>query len=248
VERKLDTAHVFERIFAIYRSHAGVLLGVAVVVYLLAALITGILASTGSIAAVLVGLAVTLITTFVYDAMVVELVSDVQDGRLDQTVGGMVRSVTPVLPTLLIASLLGGLGIALGFVLLIVPGLVLLTWWALTAPVVIVERAAAVAALGRSRELVRGSGWQVFGVLLVILLINAIVSGVFNSIGATAVFNAIFSLIGNVLLAPLHAIAVATMFFELKAIHEEPAREPAPPQGDLAGFLPPTSQAGPPPR
>jgi hypothetical protein len=227
--RKLDTARVFERIFAIYRQFAGVLLGAAAVVFLLTAMVTGILVASLGFGAAFLGLALTIITSFIYDAMVVELVNDVQDGRLDQTVGGILRAVAPVLGTLIAASLLAGLGIACGLVLLILPGLVLITWWALVAPVVIIERSAAVAALGRSRELVRGNGWQVFGILLVILLINAVVGGMFNSFGGdNAGVTAAFSLIGNVLLAPLHGIAVATMFFELKGASVEAEGTAAP--------------------
>jgi hypothetical protein len=228
VQGRLDTARVFERIFAIYGQHAAVLLGVALLVYLLAAAVTGVLVASGGVGLLFIAYAVTLVTTFFYDAMVVELVRDVQDGRLDQSVGGLLRSVAPVLPTLIGASLIGGIGIAIGFVALVIPGLVLLTWWALVAPVVIVERAGVLSSLRRSRELVRGHGWQVFGVLLVILFVNVLVGGIFGSIGDTAPVIASFSLAGRVLLAPLHAIAVATMFFEIKAIRGEAGARAAP--------------------
>ena len=52
---------------------------------------------------------------------------------------------------LLVAGLLAGICIALGFVLLIVPGLVLLTIWAVIAPVIVIERTGALEAFGRSR-------------------------------------------------------------------------------------------------
>ena len=55
--------------------------------------------------------------------------------------------------------------------LLIVPGLVLMTWWVLIIPVVVLERTSAGAAFGRSRELVRGYGWNVFGVIVLTLLV-----------------------------------------------------------------------------
>ena len=68
-------------------------------------------------------------------------------------------------------SLLAGLGIAVGFVLFIVPGLFLMTIWAAVAPVVVLERPGVFAAFGRSRELVRGHGWTVLGALALVFLI-----------------------------------------------------------------------------
>ena len=55
--------------------------------------------------------------------------------------------------------------------LLIVPGLFLLTIWAVTAPAIVVERRGAIEAFGRSHELVRGEGWTVFGAIVVAFLI-----------------------------------------------------------------------------
>jgi hypothetical protein len=40
---------------------------------------------------------------------------------------------------LIVAGLLAGIGIAIGLVFLIVPGLILLTWWCLIVPVVVLE-------------------------------------------------------------------------------------------------------------
>ena len=44
-------------------------------------------------------------------------------------------------------------------------GLVLLTWWILIIPVIVLEGTRAGEAFSRSRELVRGHGWSVFGVI-----------------------------------------------------------------------------------
>ena len=219
MSRKLDTAHVIERTFAIYASHWAVLLGLALIVYLLAALVDGVLLAGGlNLGAIALAGAVTLVFTFVYNAMVVELVRDVQDGRLDQSVGEMLRSVTPVLGQLVGASLVAGVGIMAGLVLFFVPGLVLIAWWAVVAPVVIVERPGAMASLRRSRQLVRGNGWRVFGILVVVLLVTLTARSLLGSLSSDVALSAVLSLAGQVLLAPIFAIASATMYFELKAM------------------------------
>jgi len=58
-----------------------------------------------------------------------------------------------------------GVGVGIGVVLLVLPGVWLATVWALALPVLVLERAAVVAALGRSRALVRGRFWPALGLL-----------------------------------------------------------------------------------
>ena len=69
----------------------------------------------------------------------------------------MFQRVQPRLPALIVAGILAGLGIALGLVLLIVPGLFLLTIWSLIVPSIVVEGKSAGESFGRSRELVAGT-------------------------------------------------------------------------------------------
>ena len=154
--------------FAIYRANAGVLLPVAFWLYLLA----GVVEELTPLIVGVVGLAV---GTF-YQGMVVGLVRDVQDGRRDYGVPDLMRSVLPVFWRLLGAAFLTALGIGGGLVLLIVPGVYLLTVWAVVAPVIVVERSGVFDGLGRSRQLVRGNGWPVLGAVLVGFLIAAVAS------------------------------------------------------------------------
>ena len=71
-------------------------------------------------------------------------------------------------------GIVAGIAIGIGFLLLIVPGLILMTIWSVAAPVLVLERAGVFASLGRSRELVRGNGWQVFGVIVAIFAIEIV--------------------------------------------------------------------------
>ena len=220
-ERKLDTAGVFETVFSFYRQQAGLLLPAALLVQLVPALLSGLLREGDISAGVIVaGVVVTVIANIWFQGAVVEAVNDIRDGRRDHTIGSLFRSITPVLGPLTLAAIIGGLGIALGFVLLIVPGLILLTWWALIGPVIVMERVPAMESFGRSRALVRGNGWQVFGILVVMLLIQLIVASVFeaigDSIGDDITVYSIAILIGDTLTAPLGALAAAVMYLDLR--------------------------------
>ncbi|WP_296678476.1 hypothetical protein [Novosphingobium sp.] len=68
-------------------------------------------------------------------------------------------------------SILWWLGIWLGTVFLIVPGLILLSMWSVALPAQIVEGRGIIDSFGRSRELTRGNRLSIFGVLFVLFLI-----------------------------------------------------------------------------
>ncbi len=86
------------------------------------------------------------------------------DGDDDASVGEILSRVSGKVTKLVCVSLLGGLGIALGFLCFVVPGIVLMTWWAVAVPVALAEDGNARDALRRSRAIVRGHGWVVWRV------------------------------------------------------------------------------------
>jgi len=235
MERKLDVGGTLSQTFSTYGAQAGVLLPLAFCLYLLVAVIDVLLA--GSLALVPLVLAVSVIAATLYQGMVVGLVRDVQDGRRDSSIEDLVRATGPVILPLIGAGLLAGIGIGIGFLLLVVPGLILLTIWSVIAPVIVVERSGVRAAFGRSRELVRGNGWQVFGVIVVVYIIVFVASAIFGAIGTaisdTAVVQIVFNLIGSTLTAPIAALVAAVIYFRLLAIKGDPApaqtEPPAPP-------------------
>lgn len=242
MQRNIDAADVIGKVFRIYAERAAVLLPVAALLFLVAAVFR--LLGLDSPGLGLVGGLVGLLLSTLYTGMVVELVNDVRDGRLDQSVGGLFRSVTPILLPLLAVSILTAIGIGIGLVLLIVPGLFLATIWSVVAPVTVLERPGVLAAFGRSRELVKGNGWQVFGVIVLFIVIFLAIGIVLAILGALAsdVGEVALGYVGDVLTAPLVALASAVLYFELKAVKEEPATSPAGAAPEVpGGYAPPTA-------
>lgn len=84
-------------------------------------------------------------------------------------------------------SLLLGLGVAFGALLLIVPGLILYAGWYVFLPVVIGERRDPIDALTRSWDLTRGYKWPVFGVALCATIIGMVIGGILGGIGGAFV-------------------------------------------------------------
>src|SRR6266576_3504305 len=75
------------------------------------------------------------ITAFIVFA-VLETVNDVRDGRADRSVGETYSAVRPRLAAATVAGILAAIGIGIGLILLIVPGLYLLTIWSMLIPVI----------------------------------------------------------------------------------------------------------------
>jgi hypothetical protein len=258
MERKVDVGEIISGVFRIYGDQAGVLLPVAVVVFVVEALVAAILVSISAVL-VIVAIVVQIIASTLYQGMVVQLVADVQDGRRDATVGDLFQSVTGVVGTLILAGVLAGLGIAVGLVLLIVPGLFLLTIWSVIAPSIVLEQRGAIESFGRSRDLVRGNGWQVFGAIVLFFLILLVVSSLLGAIGSAAgdVGRAVANVVGSVITAPLVALAAAVLYFHLRAAQGETGAprgaiglegtEATPPAAPEAPVEPPAPTRAPPP-
>ena len=134
VVQALSPGDVIGRALKIYRDQIGVLLPAALLVFAVDAVVSWVF-DEGLLT--LVAAVVSLVLAILYEGMVVQLVRDVQDGRRDNTIRELFSSVSPVLLPLIAVSILAGLGIGIGFVLLIVPGLVLLTFWSVVAPVTV---------------------------------------------------------------------------------------------------------------
>jgi hypothetical protein len=224
---------VLSEAWALYKAHWRRFLPLAFVVFLVISLISLVLALAlgwlGAVLATLVGF----VGIFWLQGALCEAVADVRDGRADLSISDTLQKVRPRLAPLLGAGVLAGLGVALGLVLLIVPGLVLLTWWSVIVPVVVLERVAAMDSFGRSRELVRGNGWNVFGVIVLTVLILlafaiafAIVAAVLLSWLPDEGRSFVQTLVVDTLTAPFLALAWTLMYFRLRRGEQE--TEPAP--------------------
>jgi hypothetical protein len=216
---QLSPGDVIRRAWGIYRNQAGVLLVVAIGVFAIQAIALMFFNELFAFVAGIIGLTLSIF----YQGMVVQLVRDVQDGRRDHAAGELLRSVAPVFWQLLAIAILFGIAVAIGFVLLIVPGLILLTIWSVTAPAQVIERRGVFASFGRSRELVRGYGWPVFGTIVLVFLLALAVNIVAAIIAAPFgdALAAILGWVASTLVAPLAALTSSVLYFSLREAHGE---------------------------
>jgi hypothetical protein len=179
----------------------------------------------------LIAFAVGVVGYFWVQAALVELVRDVRDGRADRSVMETYRAVQPHLVAVIIAGILAAIGIAIGLILLIVPGLFLLTIWSMLVPVIVIEGKSAGESFTRSREVVRGNGWNVFGLILVTFLLVGIASAVIKLLFAPLpdFLDAwLGSLVGHSLTVPFAAATLTTAYFTLTADRSVQEATPAP--------------------
>src|SRR5262245_31490579 len=98
------------------------------------------------------------------------------------TVGESLSQGFARLGTAIGVAILSGLGVAVGFILLIVPGLILAMMWAVAIPAAVVERTGVIDTLSRSVSLTRERRWRVFGAILVAGIITVLVNAVIVAI------------------------------------------------------------------
>jgi hypothetical protein len=122
------------------------------------------------------------------------------------------------------AIVLAALGIALGLLLLIVPGIFLAVRWYFVPQAVVLEEASGPAALSASGRVVEGFWWRAFGVLilanLAATLPNIILVTPFAAIAKSA-DRAVWSLIGQMaaqaVTTPFVALVSTLLYFDLRA-------------------------------
>jgi len=213
----INPRSVIRRTLTHYIHDVRIWLPVSVVVFGIAGVVSAILLALSPLL-IYVSFLISYVAIALFTGLSVGIVTE--DGQRRPRASDLVRGLAPVIRQVILVGVVAGIGIFVGFVLIVVPGLVLTTVWCVATPVVVVERRRGLDALRRSRELVRGNGWKVFGVLLVfVLCVGLLTSGIdltaaAMGTGAGVVARVIF----EIATAPLGALASAVLYFDLTAI------------------------------
>jgi hypothetical protein len=135
----------------------------------------------------------------------------------------------------ILAGILAGLAIIAGFFLLIIPGIIVYLALSLIYPVIIAEDSGGAESLGRSWELTKGYRWKIFVAGLVSIAVSTaitygiqipllIVSAASFTPGTAPVWfvilNALASILGSVIPAPLLAIASCLIYYDARVRKE----------------------------
>jgi len=212
---------VLSEAWDLYRRFASHFLLIAFVIYVITALLVALLSLAGVVGAILGGI-LSFAATYVVQASLIKAVQDVRDGRVDLDLSETVQAAAPYILPVIGAAILAGIGITIGFFLLIVPGLILLTFWCLIIPFIVLGGSGVFASFGHSWRTVRGYAWRVFGTYVLVFLILIAFSIVLGLVlGLLPVF--VRSLVNNVvtgtLIAPFLALVATLIYYRLIAAH-----------------------------
>ena len=172
----------------------------------------------GLLAAIVVQVASATLGEVFYAGVATTAVTSSLEGKPRPRLGHLVRTL-PYLP-LLAVDVLFSFGLALGLVLLIVPGLVIFARYVLAASVLEIERVGVRAAFGRSRQLARGHA----GFVLVLLgglylltdgLTSLLQSGGIWTLGESFVADWAIAVAVGVVVTPVWAVGVGVVAWSL---------------------------------
>ncbi len=210
----------------LYKAHWRHLLSISFVVYLAVALIGVVLVALLTWVGAILAALISLIGIFWLQAALVKAVDDIRDGRADLSLSQTFEAARAHLTPVIVAGIIATIGIGIGFVLLIIPGLVLLTFWCVIIPTIVLEGKSAGESFGRSFDLVRGYFWRVLGVIVLTILIYigfAIVLSLVLSPLADWLRSFVSTIVSGTLTAPFFALVLTVLYFRLSAAAQQVA-------------------------
>jgi uncharacterized protein DUF2510 len=176
-------------------------------------------ADSGLTALVVLGLLDWVLIAPLVSALHVHAVADVRDGHDPELRSVAVRGLG-VLPVVAAATIMSGLGIALGLVALIVPGVILYFRWFVVSQVAAMEDGGWLEALHGSRRLTRDNYGHIFVFILLLALITAIPDGIlplaFSRHDTTAA-SFVVGLVAHLFTVSVTALCTALLYFDLVA-------------------------------
>lgn len=132
--------------------------------------------------------------------------------------------VARVLPVVVAAQIVAGIGIGVGLLAFVIPGVYLLIRWAVVAQAAALEHPDWIGALRRSGELVRGNYAHVFGVVVLTTAVNIGLSEAAGAVSGnkTGAVDVIIGIAVGTIIRSFAALTTALLYFDLLA-RERPA-------------------------
>jgi hypothetical protein len=213
--------------WALYRRFAAHFLAISFVIYLITAIVVALLALAGRVGVAIGGIA-DFVGYCLVVAALVKAVQDVRDGRIDLNLGETVSAALPYLLAVAVAGVLAYIGIVIGLILIIVPGLILITFWSLIVPIIVIGGEGIFGSFGKSWRTVRGYAWHVFGTFVLVFLLYVafrIVLWLILFALTQWIRDSVSSVVAGTLFTPFIAAVVTLIYYRLTAAHGEAPAE-----------------------
>jgi len=240
--RPLSTGELLDRTFVLYRSHFGLFVGIFALPHLvvLGFQCLGVavrhpggnqLADMGS--QLSWGMGAWFLTIIVSSASQAATVVAVSQVHLDRpaSVSDSFSRVKGEIWSVIGLSMLMGLGIGVGFIALVVPGVLLALMWSLSVPVKVLENKGITDSMSRSSDLTKGDWGRIFVIWLLFFLLAIAVSlllrwpveiaagvssiaGLQRSSGGWQVALLVSTFVSECLVGPLGTIAFSLVYYD----------------------------------
>ena len=228
----LSPLGVAEEMASVYRDHWRFLVSAAIVILIPQSIADGVLegyhveqirdlVDAETLAVALLTAAVNLMGQAVYAGLTAAAVVDWRAGQPLPPLWALLRSLP--LGRLFLLDIVVTTGAAIGFMLLVVPGLIFLTYVAASAPLLKLEHLGVGESIGRSVSLVRGRAGRVF-----VIVGGAVVVTELGVQGVTLPFDGpvmltMMNLFGEAIFQPFEGLAVALVAVHLLDLHGQAA-------------------------
>jgi hypothetical protein len=240
--RPLTTGELLDRTFFLYRKHFVLFAGIIALPYLLylafqlvgVAIRPGVGSSmTFAISTIFWSLGTVIIYLGVTAASQGATVIAVSQVHLERpaSVIESYRRIGPRVVSLSLMLIAIGLAIGIGFILLIVPGLILLSMWSLTIPVAVLENKGLSDSVNRSAELTKGERGRILLIYILFVILIWAISMLINlpvlalvgvmargnpeaMMGWPQVALALSGFVTQCLVGPLLTIALALVYYD----------------------------------
>lgn len=116
-----------------------------------------------------------------------------------------------------------GLAVGLASILLLVPGLMVLSAFYVALPACVMEGLGPFDSLSRSGALTKGQRWRVFGIFVVIIVVSMIVGALLQVIAVAiggGIAGIVVNFVWNALYAAYNSVAIAVMYHDLRVLKE----------------------------
>ncbi len=153
--------------------------------------------------------------------------------KLDQpkTLGQSFAAAKPFIWPMIITGIMAGILTLIGFILVIIPGIIVAVWLSFSMYIVVVEGKSGADALKASKSYVEGYWWPVFGRLIVIGLIVGIIAVIAGNIGQALLGYKLGTLVQNIvslILTPLAVLYQYALYMNVKSVKGGAGSMPVP--------------------
>ncbi|MCA9447719.1 MAG: hypothetical protein KC931_11430 [Candidatus Omnitrophica bacterium] len=232
--KPMSIGGILDGVLRLYKSHFLTFITIGLVAYVpYSALVYFMQASSGGATGAAAGTAAAIagLMTFLYAIVVLPLCNAAMIEKISATYldhpmsapGAYKKGIRKIVK-LLLTSICMGLVVMVGFLLLIVPGIIFSLWFILATSVVVLEPVGPIDALKRSKALMKGNLSKGFVLLFLVTVLSAIVGAAFGIVFGLILGEEFFQGIGgvifesvvNVLILPFSTGAVVLLYYDMR--------------------------------